>query len=177
MAYQSDHRSCSPVVVRCSLFSVVLLLVFFIVGRPILWFLRANSHSLASCQSCDCDCSSDEFSMPLGFLNSSYSDCGKDDPEVNEELEKDMIGLLSEELGLLKSVSRDHLARTKELIMDTKRSSWHYQKEAEKCNAGVETCEEAREKAEAAIMEERKLSALWEERARDLGWKDERTFS
>ncbi|KAG5549286.1 hypothetical protein RHGRI_014592 [Rhododendron griersonianum] len=89
-----------------------------------------------------------------GFLNSSHSDCGKNGPETNEEMRKDAISLLAEELSLQKDVADDNLQRTKALITATKKTSSHYQKEAEKCNAGMETCEEAREKAEAGLIEE-----------------------
>lgn len=175
MAHPADHRMSSPGVLRCVLVLLILVFVGCIVGRPIFWYFGDNSHAQASCLSCDCDCDSDNiFSAPLGFLNSSYSDCGKSDSEWSEELEKDAITLLSEELSLQKNVSEDSLKRTKALITDAKKSSSHYQKEAEKCNTGMETCEEARENAVAALTEERKLSALWEERARELGWKDER---
>ncbi|XP_057501798.1 uncharacterized protein LOC130785665 isoform X2 [Actinidia eriantha] len=109
-----------------------------------------------------------------GLLNSSYSDCSINDPEMNEEIEKNTISLLSEELSLLRNVTDGNLKRTEALTMDAKRTSSHYQKEAEKCNAGMETCEGAREKAEAAFVEERKLSALWEKRARELGFTRER---
>ncbi|XVE86441.1 hypothetical protein DITRI_Ditri18aG0034500 [Diplodiscus trichospermus] len=108
----------------------------------------------------------------IGLVNSTYSDCGKNVPDVNEELEKDIVALLSEEIALQKIVSNDTLERTRVLTMDTKRASSHYQKEAEKCNIGVEICEEAREGAEAELREELKLTALWEKRARELGWKD-----
>ncbi|KAJ6401347.1 hypothetical protein OIU84_016709 [Salix udensis] len=37
-----------------------------------------------------------------------------------------------------------------------------YQKEADKCNSGMETCEEAREKAEATLAAQKKLTAMWE---------------
>lgn len=102
------------------------------------------------------------------------ADCGKNGPETNEEMRKDALSLLAEELSLQKDVADDNLQRTKALITAAKKTSSHYQKEAEKCNAGMETCEEAREKAEAGLIEERKLSALWEKRAHEHGWKDER---
>lgn len=99
-----------------------------------------------------------------------YADCGKEDSELNKEMEKGLVGLYMEELELLKTVANETLDHTKELIMDARRSSSHYQHEAEKCNAGVEACEEARERVEAQLRQERKLSLLWEKRARDLGW-------
>lgn len=128
----------------------------------------------ASCPSCHCDCSSDIISIPLGFLNSSHSDCGKNGPETNKEVGNDAISLLAEELSLQKNVADENLKHKKAMIIAAKKTSSHYQKEAEKCNSGMETCEEAREKAEAGLIEERKLSALWEKRAHEHGWKDER---
>ena len=103
-----------------------------------------------------------------------YADCAKDDPELNEEITKDIITLTLEELELHKAVANETLKHTKALVLDARITSSHYQKEAEKCNAGVETCEEARERAELQLIEERRFSSLWEERARMLGWKDSR---
>ncbi|PSS24908.1 Telomere-binding protein like [Actinidia chinensis var. chinensis] len=174
MAHPSEHRLCSAGVLRGVLVWVSLFVVAYIVGRPIFWHSRDNSYAQSSCPPCDCDCDADNiFSIPIGFLNSSYSDCGKNDPDINEEMEKDRISLLSEELRLQKNVTDDSLKRTNALIMDAKKTSSHYQREAEKCNAGMETCEEARERSVAALTEERKLSALWESRALEHGWKDE----
>lgn len=87
---------------------------------------------------------------------------------------KDVVALLSEELNLQKAVANDTIEHTKALIMDARKTSSHYQKEGEKCSVGVETCEEARERAEKELVEELKLSVLWENRARELGWKDSR---
>jgi hypothetical protein len=47
-----------------------------------------------------------------------------------------------------------------------------YQKEAEKCNFGMDTCEAARERAEEVLQEQRKLSATWEFGARERGWRE-----
>ncbi|KAM7472761.1 hypothetical protein LguiA_010944 [Lonicera macranthoides] len=165
--YQSDRRLCNPGVLRLIVFLMGLFLVGYIVGPPLFWHSKAASK--ASCPSCACDCSSDiTLSLPL--------DCGKDDPEMSDEMKKDIVTLLSEEINLQRNVSNDSLDRTKALIIDAKKTSSHYQKEAEKCNAGMETCEEAREKAEAAVSEERKLSALWEKCARENGWLEKRRF-
>lgn len=103
-----------------------------------------------------------------------YADCAKDDPELNEEITKDIMTLTLEELELHKAVANETLEHTNALVLDARIASSHYQKEAEKCNVGVETCEEARERAESQLIEERRLSALWEERARDLGWRNNR---
>ncbi|KAJ8538861.1 hypothetical protein K7X08_033990 [Anisodus acutangulus] len=105
-------------------------------------------------------------------FNNSLEDCGKDDLDMNEEMKKDIISLLSEEINLHKNVTGDNLEHTNALIMSGKRASSHYQKETEKCNMGMEACEGAREGAEAALIEEHKLSAMWETRAVELGWKD-----
>ncbi|PIN14957.1 hypothetical protein CDL12_12401 [Handroanthus impetiginosus] len=99
-------------------------------------------------------------------------DCGKDDPETNNEMKKDIVAIYTEEISLHENVTSESLQRTKALIMGAKRTSSHYQKEAEKCNARMETYEEARERAEVALIEERKLTTLWMSRAREYGWKD-----
>lgn len=93
---------------------------------------------------------------------------------MNEEMDKDLLTTLSEELNLQKIVANETLEHTKRLVMDARKTFSHYQKEAEKCSVGVETCEEARERAEAQLIEERRLTALWENRAREYGWKDSR---
>ncbi|CAL0333934.1 unnamed protein product [Lupinus luteus] len=57
-------------------------------------------------------------------------------------------------------------------LLEAKKIASQYQKEADKCNSGMETCEEAREKAESAIVAQKKLTALWELRARRKGWEE-----
>uniref|UniRef100_A0A5B7BB54 Uncharacterized protein n=1 Tax=Davidia involucrata TaxID=16924 RepID=A0A5B7BB54_DAVIN len=157
-------RLCNRGVLRLVMVLVGLVLVGYVVGPLFFWQLKNGSSAQASCPSCSCNCSSETiFSVPL--------DCG---PDMEEEMRKDITGLLAEELDLLKNVTDNILERTMALTMEAKKSSSHYQKEAEKCNAGMETCEEARERAEAALTEERKITAFWEERAHELGWKDER---
>ncbi|KAF4395789.1 hypothetical protein CsatB_029519 [Cannabis sativa] len=173
MAHSADKgRVSSRSVLRAILFLFGVCLVGYSI-RP-LWYLRLKEKATApgsgsSCPQCQCHCSSSSnglFPLP--------SDCGKDDPELNEELRKDIITLTLEELELHKSVANETLEHTKVLVSDARRASSHYQKEAEKCNAGVEICEEARERAESQLIVERNLSTLWEERSRKLGWKDSR---
>ncbi|XWS29953.1 hypothetical protein CRYUN_Cryun24cG0075100 [Craigia yunnanensis] len=172
MAHSSEQRIWCQGVLRFVLPFLCVCLVGYIVGPTLFWNLKDKSRAQASCP-CVCDCYSEiDFILPPGLVNSTYSDCGKNDPYENEELEKTIVALLSEEIALQKIVSNDTLERTWVLTMDAKRASSHYQKEAEKCNAGVETCEEGRERAEAVLREELKLTALWEKRARELGWKD-----
>ncbi|KAB2096761.1 hypothetical protein ERO13_A01G124800v2 [Gossypium hirsutum] len=55
---------------------------------------------------------------------------------------------------------------------EAKKLASQYQKEADKCNSGMETCEEVREKAEEALSAQMKLTAMWEIRARQKGWRE-----
>ncbi|KAF5740586.1 hypothetical protein HS088_TW11G00660 [Tripterygium wilfordii] len=170
MAYPSEHAFCSHGALRLVMVLVGLCLVGYIVRSPL--YTTRSSSAQGSCP-CSCDCSEESvFSLPLGSLNGSYADCGKDDPAMNEEMEKNTVSLLSEELNLRKIVANETMERTKASIADARKGSSQYQKEAEKCNAGMETCEAARESAEKELIEEFKLSALWERRAQQLGWKD-----
>lgn len=101
-----------------------------------------------------------------------YADCGNNDPELKEEMEKDIVTLLAEEVRLQKMVANESLEHTKSLIVSARKASLQYQSEAEKCNAGMEICEEARERAMKELMEERRLTELWQNRALEFGWKD-----
>ncbi|KAK9137128.1 hypothetical protein Sjap_007722 [Stephania japonica] len=158
---------CSAGVVRLVLFLVSACLVCYVVGPTFLWHLSGKFAAQASCPSCVCDCSLETIlSIPL--------DCSKRGTNNNGESE-DIIDLLSEELNLQRNVTNDNMAHTRALILEARKTSSQYQKEAEKCNAGVEACEEAREKAEAALIAEKKLSTVWESRARELGWQDRRS--
>ncbi|MCL7022514.1 hypothetical protein MKW94_026960 [Papaver nudicaule] len=165
---------CNPGLLRLVMLLISICLVGYLITHPLnLSSGTANLPRRLSCPPCVCDCSSEAlFSLPSGLLNNSLLDCGKNDPEMSSEIKKDLIDLLSEELRLLKGVMDDNVQHTRGLISDARKTSSQYQKEAEKCNVGIETCEEAREKAEAELIAERKLSALWESRARETGWKD-----
>lgn len=57
-------------------------------------------------------------------------------------------------------------------LLEAKKLTSQLQKEADKCNSGMETCEEAREKADAVLQAQKKLSEMWEMRARQRGWKE-----
>ncbi|CAI0551078.1 unnamed protein product [Linum tenue] len=85
-------------------------------------------------------------------------------------MEKDILALLSEEIVLQKLVANESLQRSKSLLTESGVVYTHYKREAEKCIAQVETCEEARERAEAELREELKVTALWEQRALEFGW-------
>lgn len=107
-------------------------------------------------------------------MNFSISACGTNDPERTKEMEKQFVDLLNEELKLQQVVAEEHIHHMNATLVEAKRQATLYQREAEKCNAATETCEEAREKSEGAISKERKLTSLWERRARELGWQDSR---
>ncbi|PIN26625.1 hypothetical protein CDL12_00605 [Handroanthus impetiginosus] len=140
----------------------VMRMVLILVGLFFIYYVERNAHkysiatATSSCPSRSRDCVLEPtISLPQEVINSSLGDCGKDDPETNNEMKKDIS-----------------LQRTKALIMGAERTSSHYQKEAEKCNARMETYEEARERAEVALIEEQKLTTLWMSGAREYGWKD-----
>ncbi|XP_029126897.1 uncharacterized protein LOC109797261 isoform X2 [Cajanus cajan] len=154
------------VVLRWVLVWMSVCFLVFTVGPPCRSRLKKSASSTQfSCPPCDCYCSSEEYLLdPL--------DCGKHDPVLNEEMNKNLLTMLSEELNLQKIVANETLEHTKRLIMDARKTFSHYQREAEKCNVGMESCEQARERAEAELIEERRLTALWENRAREFGWND-----
>ncbi|CAN0914332.1 hypothetical protein LINGRAHAP2_LOCUS28500 [Linum grandiflorum] len=200
MAFPSEHyitRSSSNNggggggALRLSLALAAIFLFVYIIMGP-----RGNSSSLqdssTSCQ-CDCDCAdaadSKFLDLPSGerdpslpssdnlervtvndSINGSYADCGTNDPEIKQEVEKDRLALLSEEIVLQKLVANETLQRTKTLTTESGLVYSHYKREAEKCISQVETCEEARERAEAELREELKITASWEQRALELGW-------
>lgn len=98
------------------------------------------------------------------------TDCGKHDPDLKEELQKQFVDLLTEELKLHESVDVEHLRHMNITFGETRRVATQYQREAEKCNTATETCEAAREHAEALLIKERKKTSLWERRAHQMGW-------
>jgi hypothetical protein len=108
-------------------------------------------------------------SIELGIHN---ADCAKHDPEVSEDTEKNFAELLTEELKLREAEALENHQRADMALLEAKKITSQYQKEADKCNSGMETCEEAREKAEAAFVAQKRLTAMWELRARRRGWKE-----
>ncbi|KAH0905636.1 hypothetical protein HID58_037463, partial [Brassica napus] len=155
----------------------------YILGPPLYWHLTealaAVSHSSASsCPPCACDCSSQPLlTISKGLSNASFADCARHDPEVNEDTEKNYAELLTEELKLRETDSLEKHKRADMGLLEAKKVTSSYQKEADKCNSGMETCEEVREKAELALAEQKKLTSKWEERARQKGWRDGATKS
>ncbi|XP_033144497.1 uncharacterized protein LOC103862025 isoform X1 [Brassica rapa] len=107
------------------------------------------------------------------LANLSVTDCGGDDLELKQEMEKQFVDLVTEELKLQEAVADEHSRHMNVTLGEAKRVASQYQKEAEKCNAATEICESARERAEALLIKERKITSLWEKRARQSGWEGE----
>ncbi|KAJ1428713.1 hypothetical protein SESBI_08818 [Sesbania bispinosa] len=151
-----------------------LCLAGYIAGPPLYWHLNETLNSISSsCPPCPCDCSLQPLlSIPEGLSNNSILDCMRQDPEVSEEAGKSFTDLLSEEVKQKEAEAEEkqRLADTK--LLEAKKIASQYQKEADKCNSGMDTCEVARERAEAALENQMKETALWELRARQRGWKD-----
>ncbi|KAJ4848572.1 hypothetical protein Tsubulata_040955 [Turnera subulata] len=168
-------------VVKVALGLMALCLSAYIVGPPLYWHFKealaaavaSSSSSSATCSPCVCDCSSQPLlSIPQGLTNASFADCAKRDPEVSEDAEKNFADLLSEELKLRETEALESQRRADMALLEAKKTASQYQKEADKCNSGMATCEEAREKAEDALAAQKKLTAIWELRARQRGWKE-----
>ncbi|XP_021838880.2 uncharacterized protein, partial [Spinacia oleracea] len=146
-----------------------------IMGPPLYWqgiaaFTHSSSSS-SSCPPCLCDCSSSYpfFSLPQG-LNQSFTDCMKHDPDVSEEMEKHFADLVADELRQKEADALENRRRSEMGLLEAKKIASQYQKEADKCNSGMETCEEARERSEQALEAQRRITVMWEQRARQKGW-------
>ncbi|KAF5814213.1 hypothetical protein HanRHA438_Chr03g0119341 [Helianthus annuus] len=179
MALNNRSGSCNWTVAKIGIVFLGLSLVGYLLGPPLYWHLLEGfaavrrSSSAASCPPCNCNCDPrPDISFPHGLVNSSFTDCAKRDPEVNEDTEKNFAELLSEELKLRETEATESQQRADMALLEAKKLTSQYQKEADKCNSGMETCEEAREKAEAALVAQKEQSAMWELRARQRGWKE-----
>ncbi|XXG51906.1 hypothetical protein AAC387_Pa03g0368 [Persea americana] len=170
----------SGLVVKCCLVAFAVASALFVSWPAISWSFRKGIKQgtgiAPSCGPCVCDCPPplSLLSVAPGLVNLSISDCGKHDPDLNKEMEKQSVDLLTEELQLQETVAQEHTQHMNLTFIEARRLASQYQKEAEKCNAATEACEEARERAEASLIrEEKKVTALWERRARHLGWQGE----
>jgi chromosome segregation ATPase len=106
----------------------------------------------------------------------SFTDCAKQFKGVKsrasgEETEKSFTEQLIEELRQREEEATQAQQQADVKLLETKKLASQYQKEADKCSSGMDTCEEAREKSAEALIQQKKLSAMWEQRARELGWK------
>ncbi|XP_072952902.1 uncharacterized protein [Typha angustifolia] len=175
----STASSRSGACVRCCLVLFAVASALCVSAPAIYWrykkgFSGTRLSTSVSCAPCVCDCPpplSLEKIAP-GLINLSVTDCGKHDPELNEEMEKQLVDLLTEEMKLQVIVAEEHSHHMNATLVEARRLASQYQKETEKCNAATETCEEARERAEAALAKEKKFTSLWEQRARQFGWRD-----
>ncbi|KAI3446785.1 hypothetical protein Pfo_003450 [Paulownia fortunei] len=161
---------------RCCLVIFAVVSALCVCG-PALYFkfkkgLRLKGVS-ASCAPCICHCARPQSLLQIapGLANLYVKDCGKDDPDLKEEMEKQFVDLLSEELRLQETVGEEHSQHMNITLGEARRLASQYQREAEKCNAATETCEGARERAEALLNKEKKMTLLWERKARLLGWE------
>ncbi|KAL2936659.1 Exocyst complex component 3 [Bienertia sinuspersici] len=93
--------------------------------------------------------------------------------DLQNEMEKQYAELLMEELKLQEVVAQEQIRHMNATYREARRVASQYQREAEKCTIAIETCEEARERAEALIRREMKLAFLWEQRAHKMGWEAE----
>ncbi|KAL0560072.1 hypothetical protein IC582_000466 [Cucumis melo] len=171
--------SCNPSLIKLGLALIAITIVGYILGPPLYWHFKEGlavvSHSSASssCPPCFCDCPSQPvISIPEELRNSTFADCVKHDPEVSRDTEKNFADLLLEELKLKEAEALENQRRADVALLEAKKMTSQYQKEADKCNSGMETCEEAREKAEAVLTAQKRLTATWEQRARQRGWKE-----
>ncbi|CAH9101188.1 unnamed protein product [Cuscuta europaea] len=180
-----NQQRCGQRVVMAVLLVMGVCLVGYILGPPLYWHLKEglaavsrSSSSYYSCPPCTCDCNSlPLLSIPQGLSNASFSDCGKHDPEVGEDTEKNFAELLSEELKSREAEASENQHKADIALLEAKRMTSQYMKEADKCNSGMETCEEAREKADVTLLAQKKVTAMWESRARQMGWKDKTSKS
>ncbi|KAI8001797.1 hypothetical protein LOK49_LG09G00265 [Camellia lanceoleosa] len=139
----------------------------YIIVPPLYWHISEALASLrrSSCPPCLCDCSSQPFL-------SLSEDCMKLDPEVSEESDKSFTAMLTEEMKLKEAEALENQRRADMALLEAKKMASQYQKEADKCNSGMETCEEARERSEATLKAQKELTEMWELRARQKGWKE-----
>ncbi|XP_074288610.1 uncharacterized protein LOC141613768 [Silene latifolia] len=179
MSGNISSRQSSGMCVRCCIMVVVFGLILYILGPTLHWKVNKGTmlghDSAISCSPCICDCPPPLSILNIGpgLANLSTEDCGKSDPELQNEMEKQYAELLLEELKLQEMVSEEQLRHMNATYREARRVASQYQREAEKCNVATETCEESRERAEALLRTEIKLSFLWEERALKLGWEVE----
>ncbi|XP_028760785.1 uncharacterized protein LOC114739502 [Neltuma alba] len=164
--------------VRCCLAVFAVVSALAVCGPVLYWRFKNSlklSNSESSCPPCVCDCPPPLSLLRIapGLANLSVSDCGSNDPDLKQEMEKQFVDLLTEELKLQEAVTNEHSRHMNITLAEAKRLASQYQREADKCVAATETCEQARERAEALLIREKKMTLLWERRARQVGWQGE----
>ncbi|KAL8168089.1 hypothetical protein V2J09_009588, partial [Rumex salicifolius] len=166
---------------RCCLVTFAVVSALCVCGPALFWKLRRSSSSSflfhssssSSCAPCNCDCppSLSLARVVPGLANLSIADCGSSDPDLKKEMEKEFSDLLTEELKLQEAVAAELAQHMNGTFTEARRIALLYQMEAEKCNAATETCEQARERSVALLTKEKRITSLWERRARKLGWE------
>ncbi|KAJ8477269.1 hypothetical protein OPV22_020996 [Ensete ventricosum] len=131
----------NPTVVRFVLVVMALGLAGYIVGPPLYWHLAEALGRSSACPLCaPCDCSAQPLlSLPQELINVSSTDCAKRDPEVGEEMDKNFTDLLAEELKLREEETTEAQHRADVKLLEAKKLASQYQKEADKCNSGMDT--------------------------------------
>ncbi|KAG9447632.1 hypothetical protein H6P81_013760 [Aristolochia fimbriata] len=167
---------CKPGMLKGLVAILASCLAIYIVGPPLYWHITEGVAAVSRasvCPPCVCDCTSQPLlTLPEGLTNSSFADCGKHEGEGNEEPDSNFTDLLAEELKLREAEALEKQRKADRQLLEAKKLASQYQKEADKCNSGMETCEEARERAEAALQAQKRMSEMWEMRARQRGWKE-----
>ncbi|KAH1131691.1 hypothetical protein J1N35_003069 [Gossypium stocksii] len=163
---------------RLCLVTFAVISALAVCGPALYWRFKKTlklGPSKSSCPPCICDCPPplSLVNIAPGLTNLSIADCGSNDPDLKQEMEKQFLDLLTEELKLQETVAEEYSRHMNITFGESKRVASQYQKEAEKCIAAIETCEEARERAEASLIRERKVTTVWEQRARQMGWEGE----
>ncbi|KAK6944381.1 Protein of unknown function DUF1068 [Dillenia turbinata] len=161
------------VCLRCCLVIFAIVSALFMSAPALSWRISKTfklQEIKPSCSPCSCDCSP-PLAFP-GLANLTVADCGRNDPDLKEEMEKEFVDLLSEELKLQETIAKEHTRHTNITLIEARRVASLYQRETEKCIAATETCEAAREHAEALLIKERKATDMWERRARSLAWRE-----
>ncbi|CAL0320148.1 unnamed protein product [Lupinus luteus] len=174
----SRGRSDSGGWLRLCLVVFAIVSALGVCGPALYWRFKKGftfHNSKLSCPPCLCDCPPplSLFKLAPGLANLSVSDCGSNDPDLKEEMEKQFVDLLTEELKLQEAVAEEHTRHMNITLAEAKRVASQYQREADKCITATETCEQARERAQAILLREKKLTSVWEQRARQMGWEGE----
>ncbi|XP_047940104.1 uncharacterized protein LOC125187537 [Salvia hispanica] len=162
--------------VKWSLVILAVVLSLCVCGPALFFKVKKGFNSKgisASCAECICHCSPPQSLSQIspGLAHLIVKDCGRDDPDLKEEMEKQYVDLLSEELRLHDAVGKQQSQHMNITLREARKSASEYRKEAEKCNVATETCEGARERAALLLTREKKITALWERRAKLLGWE------
>ncbi|KAI3976177.1 hypothetical protein MKX01_022099 [Papaver californicum] len=172
-----DGESCKSMVVKGFFITIGICLIGYILGPPLYWHLTegliAISHSSSTatiCPPCICDCTSQD-SLQESLLSIPI-DCVKHEVKVNRDMERNFTQLLTEELRLLEIEALENQQRSNMALQEAKKKASQYQKEADKCNSGMGTCEEAREKSEVHLAAQKRMTEMWELRARQRGWQE-----